>query len=251
MTVFIAGGTTGIGYALAEHYLSKGSLVGICGRNPDKISDNVNNDLRIFKADVADYKSLSIAVEEFFTDQKKLDLFINCAGSYAEDVAGTISYEEAEEMLTTNILGTINGFEVARKIMRNQTIGAIAVIASVSGILDYPDSSLYTKTKRSVIQIADAYHRALKPHGISVTVIAPGYIKTEKLQQLNNNDLNKKPFLTDLKTATSLITTAIEKKEKLLIFPIKMKWLMRSLSVLPAPILNIIMSKKARWMKKN
>ncbi|RXM60680.1 SDR family oxidoreductase, partial [Chryseobacterium sp. CH1] len=121
-----------------------------------------------------------------------LDIFINCAGSYAEDVAGRITYEEAEEMLQTNILGTVNCFEAARKVMKNQQKGSIAVIASVSGILEYENSSLYTKTKRSVIQISDAYRRALKPFGISVTTVAPGYIDTEKLRQLNQNKLKQK-----------------------------------------------------------
>jgi NAD(P)-dependent dehydrogenase (short-subunit alcohol dehydrogenase family) len=54
---------------------------------------------------------------------------------------------------------------------------------------------------------------ALKPFGISVTTIAPGYIDTEKLRQLNQNDLSKKPFLTDLGTATLMISEAIEKQK--------------------------------------
>jgi NADP-dependent 3-hydroxy acid dehydrogenase YdfG len=157
--------------------------------------------------------SIRSVLEAFLVDKKDLDIFIDCAGSYAEDVAGSISYEEAEEMLQTNILGTVNCFEAARKAMKDQQKEALAVIASVSGILEYENSSLYTKTKRSVIQIADAYRRALKPFGISVTTIAPGYIDTQKLRALNGNDLSKKPFLTDVETATRLIAEAIEKQK--------------------------------------
>ncbi|MEG0926356.1 SDR family NAD(P)-dependent oxidoreductase [Chryseobacterium sp.] len=251
MNIFIAGGTSGIGYSLAKHYLSKGYCVGICGRNLAKIQENSFNHLQAYQADVCKINSISSALESFLMDKKKLDIFINCAGSYAEDVAGKISYEEAEEMLQTNILGTVNCFEAARKAMKNQKNGSIAVIASVSGILDYENSSLYTKTKRSVIQIAEAYRRALKPFGISITIIAPGYVDTEKLRQLNQNDLNKKPFLTNLETATYIISEAIENKERLIIFPTKMKWMMRSLSLLPPSLLNIIMFRKAKWMKND
>lgn len=249
MTIFIAGGTSGIGYALARHYLEKGYHLGICGRNPGKVPENTFENLRIFQADVCDMDSIAAAVRSFQTDGKPLDIFINCAGSYAEDVAGKISYEEAEEMLQTNILGTTNCFEVARKAMKGQKEGSITVIASVSGILDYENSSLYTKTKRSVIQISDAYRRALKPFGISVTAIAPGYVDTEKLRQLNHNDLHKKPFLTDVETAVNIISKAIENQEKLVIFPTKMKWMMKSLSLLPSFLLNMIMFRKAQWMK--
>lgn len=251
MNVFIAGGTSGIGYSLAHHYLSKGYCVGICGRNPAKIKDNQSKNLQIFQTDVNEANSILSTLESFLVDKNGLDIFINCAGSYAEDVAGRISYEEAEEMLQTNILGTVNCFEAARKAMKNQEKGSIAVIASVSGIMDYENSSLYTKTKRSVIQIADAYRRALKPFGISVTTIAPGYVDTEKLRKLNQNDLSKKPFLTDVETATSIISQAIDNKEKFIIFPTKMKWMMKSLSLLPASLLNLIMFRKARWMKND
>lgn len=251
MNVFIAGGTSGIGYALARHYLEKGDDVGICGRNLAKISENNFENLKAFQADVCDTNSIAAAVHSFLNDRGNLDIFINCTGSYAEDVAGKISYEEAEEMLQTNILGTVNCFETARKLMKGQKKGSIAVIASVSGILDYDNSSLYTKTKRSVIQIADAYRRALKPFGISVTTIAPGYVDTEKLRELNNNDLHKKPFLTDVETAVRIISEAIENHEKLVIFPAKMKWMMKALSLLPSFLLNTIMFRKARWMKED
>ena len=59
-------------------------------------------------------------LNHLFLKKKKIDIFINCAGCYAEDVADSISYHQAEEMLQTNILGTVNAFEVARKIMKNQ-----------------------------------------------------------------------------------------------------------------------------------
>ena len=251
MKIFIAGGTSGIGYALAEFYLSVGSEVAICGRDLSKVPTNGNRNLKIFEADVRDYQTLESALRNFTNDNVGLDVFINCAGSYAEDVAATISYEEADEMLKTNIVGCVNCFEVAKSHMINYKNGKIAVIASVSGIMDYENSSLYTKTKRSVIQIADAYRRALQPYGISITTIAPGYVDTQKLRALNNDDLSKKPFIVDLETATKIIVDSIEKKEKLVIFPFKMKILMKSLALLPSFILNRIMFKKAKWMKND
>lgn len=250
MNVFIAGGTSGIGYSLAKLYLKKGYKVGICGRDLSKLTEPELENLKAFQADVCDSNSLESAVDLFLINNEHLDLFINCAGSYAEDVAGKITYPEAEEMLKTNILGTVNSLETARKVMQNKS-GSIAVIASVSGILDYEKSSLYTKTKRSVIQIADAYRRALNPFGISVTTIAPGYIDTEKLRKLNAGNLSKKPFLTDVETAAILISEAIEQRKKLVIFPLKMRWMMTFLSILPSSILNLIMYRKAKWMTKD
>ncbi len=250
MNIFIAGGTSGIGYSLALYYLSQGHFVGVFGRDISKVKKDKAIDLHIYEANVSVISSIKKSVDDFMIDKESLDVFINCAGSYAEDVTGNISYKEAEEMLKTNVLGTVNCFEVVREFMKGQKSGAIAVIASVSGILDYKNSSLYTKTKRSVIQIADSYYRALKPFGISVTTIAPGYIDTQKLRILNNGDLSKKPFLVDVDIATSIIYKAIEEKKRRVIFPTKMKWLMNFLAILPSSLLNVIMFKKAKWMKQ-
>ncbi|MNT27496.1 putative oxidoreductase [compost metagenome] len=154
-------------------------------------------------------------------------------------------------MLQVNMMGTLNCFEAARTAMQSQSEGQIAIVASVSGTLHFPNSSLYSKTKRAAIQVADAYRRALHPYGIAVTVIAPGYVDTDKLRALNKQDLSKKPFLIPVDDAAERIMTAIEQKKKQVVFPKRMKWLMASLGLLPNIVLNKIMSRKAKWMKND
>ena len=172
MNVFIIGGTSGIGLALASYYHLQGNRVGVCGRDLQKLADELR--FEKYQADVTNIVQLQNVIQQF-VGERALSLLINCAGSYAEDVADEISYEEAVTMLQTNIMGAVNCLEVGRKAMCH-TGGQIVLLASISGILDYPESSLYTKTKRSVIQIADAYRRALRRYGIAITTIAPGYV---------------------------------------------------------------------------
>lgn len=251
MKVFIAGGTSGIGLALAERYLQQGASVAVCGRDLTKLGGIPFVDqLSCFEVDVCQLDDLQDAVSSFCADGP-LALFINCTGSYADDVAQQISYLEALAMLQVNIMGTLNCLEVARAAMEGQLEGQIAVVASVSGTLHFPNSSLYSKTKRAAIQIADAYRRALLPFGIAVTVIAPGYVDTEKLQEINQQDLSKKPFLISVDDAAQRIMTAIQQKNRLVIFPMRMKWLMACLGILPSFLLNKIMSRKAKWMKND
>ncbi|MFV0540170.1 MAG: SDR family NAD(P)-dependent oxidoreductase [Aestuariibaculum sp.] len=248
MKIFIVGGTSGMGLAMARFYTEKGHVVGVCGRNLEKLDNNMP--FKTYKADVTDMVSLNVAIKHF-TANMPLDLLVDFAGSYAEDVVLEITYAQAENMLKTNILGSVNVLETGKDIMVPQQSGQIVLVASVSGILNYQQSSLYTKTKRSIIQIADAYRRALSPYGVSVGVMAPGYVNTQKLRELNNADLSKKPFLIEENKAVSLMVKAIAEKRSFYIFPRKMKWLIKSLSVLPPFILNIIMNRKALWMKQN
>lgn len=249
MKIFIAGGTSGIGFALAKKYIEKGNNVAVCGRSTAKLNA-CELPLAKYECDVLDKEKLLNCIQDFKANSD-LDVFINCAGSYAEDIVSTISYEEAVEMLQINISGNVNCFEAARIAMKNQKHGHIIAIASVSGILEYENSSLYTKTKRSVIQIGDAYRRALQPFGIAVSIIAPGYVDTQKLRDLNQNDLSKKIYLITENEAADKIIKAIENKKNLYIFPKKMKFLMKSLSILPSSFLNLIMYRKAKWMKKD
>lgn len=249
MKVFIAGGTSGIGLVLAKCYLQQGAEVAVCGRDLSKLADQPEYDALIkFELNVCDRDALTNVVSSF-CNYAALDLFINCTGNYADDVADRISYEEASAMLQINMLGTINCFEVAREVMRGQSAGQIASIASVSGTLDFPNSSLYSKTKRAAIQVADAYRRALLPYGIAVTVIAPGYVDTTKLRELNQQDLSKKPFLISAEDAAQRIIKAIQLKKEIVVFPKRMKWLMGFLGMLPQVLLSKIMFKKAKWMK--
>ncbi|EGD34492.1 MULTISPECIES: SDR family NAD(P)-dependent oxidoreductase [unclassified Capnocytophaga] len=247
MNVFIIGGTSGIGLALAYFYQQNGHRVGICGRDLRKLT--CESPFEKYKVNVIDKELLASTIRQF-VGTGTLSLLINCAGSYAEDVVEEISYNDAVMMLQTNIIGAINTLEIGRELMACSG-GQIALLASISGILDYPQSSLYTKTKRSVLQIADAYSRALRPLDIHITAIAPGYVATQKLYELNQNNLSKKPFLVSEARAVVEISEAIAQKKALHLFPTRMKWLMRLLSSLPKPLLSLFMYRKAKWMQNN
>jgi len=84
-----------------------------------------------------------------------------------------------------------------------------------------------------------------------VTVIAPGYVDTTKLRELNQQDLSKKPFLISVDDAAQRILKAIQQKKEIVIFPMRMKWLMGFLGLLPHVLLSKIMFRKAKWMKND
>ncbi len=249
MKVFIIGGTSGIGLATAIQYLEAGHEVGICGRDIRKVQLNKDYPLlRMYQLDVYDKDTLNEAITNFSSDG--LDIIIYSAGNYTDSSLNKLSYEESTAMLRVNIAGAVNTLEVARDIMYRQQKGHIAIIASVSGLLDYPKATIYGKTKRALIQIADAYRRALSDFGINVTVIAPGYVNSDKLRELNDDDLSKKPFVVGCEYAATRIIEGIEKNKEIVIFPSRMKYLIRFLSCLPKSLLGFVMHKKAKWSQK-
>lgn len=232
MKIFIAGGTSGMGAALAAAYQKQGHEVAVCGRS----------------LDIYNKEALRIAVSNFAGDE--LDMMIIAAGSYADDSRHEIAYEESVDMLKVNIAGVVNALEVAREAMYKQQKGHIVVFASVSGLLHHKKATVYSKTKRALIQISEAYRRALANFGICVTIIAPGYVDTPRLRELNGGDLSRKLFVVSCEEAVERIMQGIADRRELVVFPSRMKYLIRFLSGLPSWLLNIIMYRKAKWMNR-
>lgn len=244
MKIFIAGGTSGIGLAIAKKYLEQGHEVAVCGRTEGKI-DKIKKieKLKIYKFDTYDRETFEMAVKKF--SNGKLDIMIASAGNYSNSRTRRLTQEEAVNMLKVNISGTINAFEIAREIMLKNKNGHIAAISSVAALLEYPGASVYSKSKRVVINLCDAYREALADFEIRVTAIIPGYIDTLKLRELNNNDVSKKPFIMSEEYAANVIIKSIEENKEKIIFPLKMKVVVSILSVLPKKILSLILLRKS------
>lgn len=234
MRVLIIGGTSGIGLALAVHYLQQGDTVAICGRSPQRVDPALVHQypqLQIYALDIADKPRLAEVINTFGLES--LDLVIVCAGVYYSNRDHALSAEQTLQILHTNVSGLNNAFELAAEKMLHQQSGHLVAIASVAGLLNqYPGATAYAASKRHVLNLCDSYRQILKPFSITVTAIAPGYINTARLRALNEGDISRKPFLVSENAAVQRITTAISQRQALLIFPWPMRitvWLLNGL----------------------
>ena len=243
MKIFIAGGTSGIGLAVARKYLEQGHEVGVCGRSQEKIDKVEKHEkLKIYRLDTYDKLSFEATVKDF--SKGELDIMIASAGSYSYSRTRRLTQDEAVNMLKVNIAGTLNAFEIAREIMLKNGKGHIAAISSVAALLEYSGASVYSKSKRVVINLCEAYREALSDFGIGVTAVIPGYIDTLKLRELNNNDVSKKPFIMTEEYAADIIIKSIEENRDKIVFPKKMKIAVSILSMFPKKILSMILLRK-------
>lgn len=247
--IFITGGTSGIGLGLARYYLEQGATVGICGRDIKKVpTDALHPRLKLYQLDVYDKMALDEAVADFA--EEELDMMIIAAGNYSSSAVRKLTYKESMEMLNVNLLGAVNALEAARMQMRKRGTGQIVAIASVAGLMHYPTATIYSKSKRALIQVCDAYRRALSGFGIWVTTVIPGYVDTGRLRELNNNDLSRKWFVVTEEDAVHRIVKAIEAKKENVVFPLRMRLLTGLASILPYRWISYIMLKRAQWMEK-
>src|SRR5574343_628812 len=148
MKVFITGGTTGIGFGLCELYLKEGHQVGICGRSLSKLPDGFREkypNLKCYQLDVLDKGSFKRAIDDFSNGD--LDLIIANAGISGRKDATLVDFGKASEILTTNILGVLNTFEMGLNEFLPKKKGHIVVIASVAGFVGLPWAPAYSASK--------------------------------------------------------------------------------------------------------
>jgi NAD(P)-dependent dehydrogenase (short-subunit alcohol dehydrogenase family) len=238
--VFITGGTSGLGLALAEKYRADGWLVGICGRNLSKVPAEVmeRENIKAYEADVTDRARMKEVIEEFA--EGKLDLIIANAGRSVGKKTTRPNWEASRDVININVMGVLNTFEPAIELMIDQGYGHICAIASVAGMVGLPGAAPYSASKAAVLKLCESYSLDLKKFNIDVTTIAPGFVDTPLTQQ-NNHPM---PFLMPAEKAARLMKDALDKKKVRYLYPWQMRFVMETLSRLPRCLYRKIMSLK-------
>lgn len=269
--IIIIGGTSGMGLALTRAHLAEGWQVCVVGHSSHKIKEinqlypqiqtvycdltnrSERNELfRQLEAKQLENEQLpSKQVSSKSSKQvssKQFSRLIYCAGWYINERVSTLDQQSSDQMLAINLQAFQETFSWASEQLKvykaaHQQPAELVTIASIAGLLDYPYSSLYAQSKRAMISTASAYRSALAPYGIDVITIAPGYINTAMLRSLNDGDASHKPFIINEEQAIRHILKAITDNTALSVFPSKMKFLVKGLSLLPKPILGWLMLK--------
>ena len=90
-----------------------------------------------------------------------------------------------------------------------------------------------------MLNLCDTYRIALRPFGVAVTAIVPGYVDTAKLRALNGGDASAKRFLLSEAQALAHIVDAIARRQPVRIFPWQMRWAIALLNLLPRRLLML------------
>ena len=251
--IIVVGGTSGLGLALALHHRQLGWQVSVVGHSAKKIADinRQHSDIFTHHCDLID----SVQTQKLLDNLSEVTFqrLIYSAGSYTNERVHHLNQADSNKMLAINLQAFEQVFRWASDQLKvqNQSLDfkkndrpSLICIASIAGIMDYPYASLYAKSKRAMIFTASAYRAALAPYDIQVNCIAPGYIDTQALRDLNDGDASHKPFIISTKTAVEHIMQAIDNDVELAVFPRPMRYITGTLNHLPKPLLNWILRSK-------
>ncbi len=179
---FVTGASKGLGLALVKQLLDNGNQVAATSRNVNSLIKAVGNNTKHFlplETDLTNESSVQQAIEKTNTEFGKINIVVNNAG-YA--LVGSFEYlsdHEIRQNFDVNVFGTLNVIRKVMPFMRNQKSGHIINIASISGYIgDGGGAGSYNATKFAVVGLSESLADDVKPFGVSVTVVVPGYFRT-------------------------------------------------------------------------
>lgn len=182
-TVLITGANRGLGLEMAKQYSADGWQVIACCREPEQADAlrKLSKDIKILKLDVGDTCSIKDLIHH--VGNQPIDILLNNAGVLPEDQAfGTI---EAELLIDTFKINTVAPFILAEGLFKNIAASNLKVIANMSSIMGSIDqnssggSYAYRSTKAALNAITKSMAIDLKPHGIKIVVLHPGWVQTD------------------------------------------------------------------------
>lgn len=242
-SVFITGGTTGIGMELAKFYLAKGWKVGICGRDRHKFQTHFQGQedrLHFYEVDVTEREKLKSAIIEF-SRPTGLDLVIANAGIGFKQKTKVPDWNYSYKMVEINLLGVMHTFEAALEVMIPQGHGHLAAVSSLAAFNGLPGVAAYSATKAAVIKLCESFSLDLKKFNINVTTVCPGFIATP----LTEHHTHPMPFLMSAPKAASKIAGAIERKKLIYAFPFFFSTIVRFIGILPRSFYRTLMTFKS------
>ena len=180
-TIFITGGGSGIGRALAEEFHKRGNKVIISGRRKGHLDEVIaaNPGMEAIELDVADLKSIQTVASTLISKYPDLNVLFNNAGIMLPDqAAGTIDEELLNSTVTTNLLGPVRLTSALIEQLR-KTKGTVIYNTSVLAFVPLSLTAVYSATKAALHSYALSQRFLLKNAGVRVLEIAPPWVRTD------------------------------------------------------------------------
>ena len=243
LRVVISGASSGLGLALAQHYLQQGAQVAACARRADlllSLAEQFPGQVYCYPLDVRDSEALQAAAQHFITQVGVPDIVIANAGvssgtltEYAEDI------HAFQQVMDINVMGVVKTFQPFLAAMRETGRGTLVGVSSVAGFRGLPGAGAYSASKASLISYLESLRAELYGSGVSVVTLCPGYIETP-MTAINPY---KMPFIISADDAARRITKVISARKSFAVVPWQMGLAGSLLKALPNWLYDWIFSK--------
>lgn len=175
---YITGASKGIGRSLVEQLLLKGEKVAATSRNISAFSNIVHENFLPLEVDLTDEKSIEASLERTKTVFGEINVIVNNAGYGIGGAIEELSEQEINNNFNVNFFAVVKVIQQALPYLRAQGSGYIINISSIAGFAPGMGWSIYSAAKFAVTGLSEALAIDLKPLGINVTAVLPGWFRT-------------------------------------------------------------------------
>ena len=231
-TIWITGGSTGIGKALAIKFANEGWNVAISARRENllkEISDN-NENIYGFPLDVTDKSKCKEVFDQIKNKFQSIDICFFSTGTWNPKKEKYIDVAEMEKVFKVNFFGTVNCIKTVEDYFIEKRNGIITIVSSIAGYRGLPNSTAYGPSKSALNTLAETLHFYFKRSNVRICLVSPGFIQTP---MTDKNDF-KMPFIKSAEFAAEKIYKGLIKSKAFEItFPKQLTTILKILRILP------------------
>ncbi|MFN9677972.1 MAG: SDR family NAD(P)-dependent oxidoreductase [Betaproteobacteria bacterium] len=183
--VWLIGASYGIGAALARELLGRGAQVALSARKRELLEQVAAGHAaaRVQPLDITDHASVLAARDGLLQAWGGIDLVLVVAGTHTEMRAQDFDIARARQLLEVNLHGVLNCVDAALPPLLAQGTGGIAIVSSVAGYIGLPRALIYGASKAALINFTESLYGDLRPRGIGVYLVNPGFVDTPLTQK--------------------------------------------------------------------
>ena len=247
--IWITGGSTGIGKALAIKFANEGWNVAISARREqllEEISNNYEN-ISSFPLDVTNKSNCKEVFNQIINKFQNIDICFFSTGTWDPKKEKDIDVEQIENVFKVNFFGTLNSIKAVEEYFKNKKDGTITIVSSIAGYRGLRNSTGYGPSKSALNNLAESLYFDFGRSNVRVCLVSPGFIKTP---MTDKNDF-KMPFLKTPEYAAEKIYDGLVNKNSFEIhFPKSLTMILKILSFLPNKIYFGLIGKLTKYQKK-
>ena len=252
--IFITGASSGIGQAMAWRFYQAGYSLALVARRTQEMEQWVTQRgvtaerHQIYSADVSSIDSIVAVAQRCLQSQGVPDVVIACAGvSIGMDTAERSDLDVMARTFATNNIGMAATFHAFIDPMVQRGSGTLVGIGSVGGIRGLPGHGAYCSSKAAVISYCESLRGELRPSGLKVVTICPGYIDTP----LTEKNRYTMPFLMQPDVFADKAFAAIEAGATYQVIPWQMGWVAKLMRALPNWVFDKAFAGRPRKRRSN
>jgi NAD(P)-dependent dehydrogenase (short-subunit alcohol dehydrogenase family) len=271
-TALITGGASGIGAAFARQLAARGAEVVIADRQLE-LAEQLVAELRqaggkvtAVELDVRDFDAMKRVADQVVARHGRIDLFFNNAGIVVGGEMSGYQRRDWDDVIDVNLRGVVYGVQAVYPAMVAQGSGHIINTASMAGLIAAIGQGAYTTTKHAVVGLSKALRAEGSTHGVRVSVLCPGVIRTpilsygkygrvgfEGVTPEKMNKLWERTFPMDVEVFARRALCAIAANKAIIVLPRwwKIAWYLERLSPwLSLKLAEIGMRKMRRYLRE-